>query len=137
LVKTNKRIELTESGRQALENGNGNGNGAIKDKALPDGLDPATRRKLDRLAEILSGGNCGWCELDRLVTDYGVSCGLASNAVALQPERFAIREGRLFLLTYQKNSGTMTAAEYEEWLCTIDPSYRLRRERRGYRKGGG
>lgn len=57
--------------------------------------------------------------------------------MGLQPERFAIRDGRLFLLSSKKNPQDMNAQEYDEWLCEIDPTLRLRRQRAGYRKGGG
>jgi hypothetical protein len=137
------RLELTDLGRTALENGNGNRetyDNAVKEKKSADELDPTTRRQLDELAFICSR-SAGWVSLDTLKTEWGISRGLCTNAVALQPQRFSIRDDRLFLLSEsisasQKNPETMSALEYDEYLCQVDPSYRLRRERRGYRRGG-
>lgn len=138
LAKTNNRIELTEAGRAALEASNGNGHHPHR---TPDVLDPATRRQLDRLAWICSR-SAGWVSLDILKVDWGISRGLCTNAVAVQPERFAIRDGRLFLLTHKaapedKNPEEMRPEEYDRWLRKIDPSLAIRRQSRSYRKGGG
>jgi hypothetical protein len=142
-VKTNNRIELTEAGRRALATGNtnSNGNGKGHQPQVPtDSFDSLTRRQLDELAWICSR-SAGWISLDILKADWGISRGLCTNAVALQPERFAIREGRLFLLTHKapenKNPEEMSPEEYGRWLCKIDPSLAIRRGRRGYRKDGG
>jgi hypothetical protein len=102
LVKGDKgRIELTPAGKQALEAGsNGNGSIAKESPAKADGLDPATRRQLDRLLEILERSQ-GWVDLAVLKTDWGLSTGLAYNAVALAPGKFSVRDNRLFLLSHQ------------------------------------
>jgi hypothetical protein len=138
--------QQTDLGRQALEAdaatppGNGNGNGHAKPKAPPgDGLDPLTRKRLDDLAEILSRGNRNWCDIDVLIDDWGLKHGFLTNAVGLQPQRFQISHGRLFLLSEQKekNPQDMNPQEYDAWLHKIDPSLQFRRARKGYSRGGG
>jgi hypothetical protein len=104
LMITSGRVELTDRGRLALEARvapSVNGNGSLKSAPLSDGLDTVTRRQLDRLVEILACGNRGWYDLGRLTEDYGISRGLCYNAAGLQPELFAIRDGRLFLVGHK------------------------------------